>query len=68
MLNVLNSLMALDKKLRTLVLGSIHVALFQPKNPYNFCLNSPETVNPGGIMNSSTMPMAPAKDRSMAGL
>ena len=49
--------------LHTLVLGIIFVALFQSEKSYIFSLKSPETVNPGGIINSSTRPMAPAKDR-----
>ena len=44
--------------MRTLVLGSIHVALFQSKNSYNFSKKSPETVNPDNIINSSPMPTA----------
>jgi hypothetical protein len=49
------------------VLGFIFVALFQSKKSHIFSLKSPEAVNPGGIINSSTMPITPAKDRSEAG-
>ena len=56
------------KTLYTLVLGSIFVALFQSGKSYIFSLKILETVNPGGIINNSTMPIAPAKDRSEARL
>ena len=54
------------KTLHTLVLGSIFVALFQSEKSYVFSLKSPEMVNPGIIINSSTMPMVQAKGRGEA--
>ena len=51
------------KTLHALVLVFIFVALFQSEKSYIFSLKSPGTVNPSGIINGSTRPMAPAKDR-----
>ena len=54
------------KTLHALVLGSIFVALFQSEKSNIFSSNGPETVNPGGIINYSTMPITSVKDRSEA--
>ena len=54
------------KTLYILVLGSIHVALFQSDNFYIVFSKIPETVSPGGTINSSITPNTPAKDKSKA--
>ena len=50
----------------TLVLESTNNALLVLNYSNNFSLKSPITLNPGHIINSSTMPMTPAKDGSKA--
>jgi hypothetical protein len=55
------------KTVHTLVLGFIFVATFLSEKSHIFSLKCPETVNPGGIINSNTMPMTLARVRSAAG-
>jgi hypothetical protein len=43
------------------VLGFINIALVQSKYSYNFSLKNPVTLNPGDIINSSTITMTTAK-------
>ena len=52
--------------MHALALGSTDGALFKSKYSYNFSLKRPVTLNPGGIINSRTMPMTPAKDGNKA--
>ena len=54
------------KTLHTLVLESIFVVLFQSEKFYIFSLKSPETANPGGTIDNSTMPMTSVMDKSEA--
>jgi hypothetical protein len=50
----------------TLELGSTIGALHQSKFSYNLSLKSRKSLNPGGIINSGTMPITPAKGWCMA--
>ena len=63
MQNGLVSLMALELNIAHTGACVNIIALFQSEKSYIFALKSPETVYPGGIINTSTRPTAPAKDR-----